>query len=258
MSAERTPLETKIELLGVSVWYGQTQALRDVSFDVPSKTTIALIGPGGAGKTTLLRALNRMHDLDHDVRVTGSIKIDGAEILGAGVDLGRLRRNVGMLFSAPTMLPSSIADNVTFGLAAQGVRDTRVLDEACERALRRVALWETLRGQTGALASSLPLDVRQRVCLARALALDPDVLLLDNPTALLDSNAALAVEDIIARLRRDHTVIIATNDLQQAARLADVTTYMAHGEIVEMGDTTLVFSKPTDARTEAFLSGRAS
>jgi phosphate transport system ATP-binding protein len=256
MSPERTPLETKIEVNKVDVWYGGVQALRNATFDVGSKTTTALIGAGGSGKTTLLRALNRMHDLNPDARVQGSIKIDGAEILGPGVDSARLRRNVGMVFSRPTMLPTSIADNVRFGLAAQGVRDERTLRETSERALRRASLWERLSGSLDAPAASLPEDLQQRLCIARALAVDPDVLLLDDPTATLDPIAALAVEDVIARLRRDHTIIIATNDLQQAARLADITIYMANGEIVESGDTPLLFNKPADVRTEAFLAGR--
>ena len=258
MSAERAPLETKIEASQCSVWYGSAQALRNASFDIASKTTTALIGAGGSGKTTLLRALNRMHDLNPDARVLGSIKIDGAEILGPGVDTARLRRNVGMIFSQPTMLPTSIADNIAFGLHAQGVRDKRTIDDAIERALRRTSLWERLSGDLNAPAASLPEDVAQRVCVARALTMDPDILLFDDPAASLDPIATQAVEDIIARLRRDHTILIATNDLQQAARLADVTMYMANGEIVEMGDTPLIFNKPADSRTEAFLAGRAS
>lgn len=258
MSPERTPLETKIEVTNLSVWYKTTQALRGVTFEVGSKTTTALIGAGGSGKTTLLRSLNRMHDLHPQVRVEGSVKIDGAEILGVPIDTARLRRNVGLIFSQPVMLPTSIADNVTFGLVAQGVRDKRSLAESCERALRRVALWERFSGSLATRAAALPVDLQQRICIARALAVDPDVLLFDDPTSALDPIAALAVEDTIARLRRDHTILISTNDLQQAARLADVTTYMANGEIVETGDTPLIFNKPTDARTEAFLAGRAS
>lgn len=258
MSPERTPLETKIEVNKVNVWYGSVHALLGITFDVASKTTTALIGAGNSGKTTLLRALNRMHDLNPDARVSGSIKIDGAEILGAGVDAARLRRNVGMLFARPTMLPTSIADNVTFGLAAQGVRDERTLRESSERALRRVGLWERLSDSLDAPAAALPEDVQQRLCIARALAVEPDVLLFDDPTAMLDPIAALAVEDVVARLRRDHTIIIATNDLQQAARLADITIYMANGEIVESGDTPLIFNKPVDVRTEAFLAGRTA
>jgi phosphate transport system ATP-binding protein len=258
MSSEHAPLETKIEVSQCSVWYGTTQALRNASFEVASKTTTAMIGAGGSGKTTLLRALNRLHDLNPDARVQGSIKIDGAEILGPGVDTTRLRCNVGMIFSRPTMLPHSIADNVAFGLFAQGVHDKRTIDDAIERALRRTSLWERLSGDLNAPAASLPPDVAQRLCIARALTIDPDILLFDDPASALDPIAALAIEDTIARLRRDHTILFATNDLQQAARLADVTMYMANGEIVEMGDTPLIFNKPADSRTEAFLAGRAS
>jgi phosphate transport system ATP-binding protein len=258
MSSDRAPLETKIEVSQCSVWYGTTQALRNATFEVASKTTTALIGAAGSGKTTLLRALNRLHDLDAEVRLQGSIKIDGAEILGPGVDTARLRRNVGMVFSRPTMLPNSVADNVAFGLVAQGIRDKRTIDDAIERALRRTSLWERLSGDLNAPAASLPADVAQRLCIARALSVDPDVLLFDDPASSFDPIAASAIEDIIARLRRDHTILIATNDLQQAARLADLTMYMSNGEIVEMGDTPLIFNKPADSRTEAFLAGRAS
>ena len=258
MSTERAPLETKIETSQCSVWYGSTHALRNASFEIASKTTTALIGAGGSGKTTLLRALNRMHDLNPDARVLGSIKIDGAEILGPGVDTARLRRNVGMIFAHATMLPTSVADNIAFGLVAQGIRDKRTLDDAIERALRRTSLWERLSGDLGAPAAALSPDIAQRLCVARALTMDPDILLFDDPAAELDPIAAQAIEDTIARLRRDHTILIATNDLQQAARLADVTIYMANGEIVEMGDTPLIFNKPADPKTEAFLAGRAS
>ncbi|MBV8172542.1 MAG: phosphate ABC transporter ATP-binding protein [Candidatus Eremiobacteraeota bacterium] len=253
---DRAPLETKIEVNKLAVWYGSQQALRGVTFDVASKTTTALIGAGGSGKTTLLRALNRMHDLNPDVRVQGSIKIDGAEILGHGVDTARLRRNVGMVFAQATMLPTSIGDNVMFGLAAQGIREERAMRDAAEKALRRAGLWEKMADRLDEPAAGLSDVERQRVCIARALAVDPDVLLFDDPTALMDPIAALAIEDVIARLRRDHTLIIATNDLQQAARLADITVYMANGEIVESGDTPLIFNKPGDVRTEAFLAGR--
>jgi len=255
MTEERTPLETKIEVGKLNVWFGEHRALRDISFSAATKTATSLIGPGGCGKTTLLRALNRMHDLNPDARVQGSVKIDGAEMLGPGVDTSRLRRVVGMIFSAPTMLPGTVADNIAFGLAARGVRNKQTLAQACERALRRIALWEQVGRTLQAQAATLPLDLQKRVSIARAIAIEPEILLIDDPTAGLDPVAALAVEDVLARLRRDHTLIIATNDLQQAARLADVTMFMSGGEIVEKGETPLLFNKPGDLRTEAFLAG---
>ena len=258
MTEERTPLETKIDVGKLSVWFGEHQALRDVSFSAATKTTTALIGPGGCGKTTLLRALNRMHDLNPDARVLGSVKIDGAEMLGPGVDTSRLRRVVGMIFSMPTMLPGTVADNIVFGLAARGVRDPRLLAEACERALRRIALWDQLGRALQTQAATLPFDFQKRVSIARAITVEPEVLLIDDPTAGLDPVAALAVEEVLARLRRDYTLIIATNDLQQAARLADITMFMIGGQIVEKGETPLLFNKPADPRTEAFLAGRAT
>lgn len=258
MTEDRTPLETKIEVEKLSVWFAEDQAVRDVSFSASTKTTTALIGPGGCGKTTLLRALNRMHDLNPDARVQGSVKIDGAEMLGPGVDTAKLRRVVGMVFPTPVMLPGTVADNIVFGLLARGTRDQQVLSEACERALRRIALWDQLGHALNTPAATLPLDFQKRVSIARAITIEPEVLLVDDPTASLDPVAALAVEEVLARLRRDYTLIIATNDLQQAARLADITIFMSDGEIVEKGETPLLFNKPGDPRTEAFLAGRAS
>jgi phosphate transport system ATP-binding protein len=242
------------------VTFGAKRALKDASLKVPQHTATAFIGATGCGKTTLLRAINRLHDLGDSARVTGSIKLDGAEILTTGRDVSELRRRIGMIFPRPAMMPGTVAENAVFALRAQGIRDRRELDEACERALRRALLWEYV-GASDALdkpAGLLPTDLQQRLCIARVLAVEPEVLLFDDPTSGMDPSAAAGIEDIVARLRRDCTILLATNDLQQAARLSDVTCYMAGGEIVEAGDTPAVFSRPANARTEDFLSGRAS
>jgi len=250
----------KVELSDVSVRYAEAVALNKASLKVPHRTTIALIGASGCGKTTLLRAINRLHDLDESVRINGSVKLDGVEMLASGVDVNALRRRVGMIFPRPTVMPGTVADNAVFGMRAQGIRDRRELEDGCERALRRTLLWEYTIASGSLLkpADSLPIDLQQRLCIARALAVDPEVLLFDDPTSELDPIAAGGIEDIIARLRRDCTVLLATNDLQQAARLSDVTCYMAGGEIIEAGDTPVLFSRPANARTEDFLAGRAS
>lgn len=249
--------DTKIEVRDLNVWFGNRQAVRDVSFSVPDRKTVALIGASGSGRSSILRALNRLHDLDAFARVEGSVKIDGAQILAPGVDVAALRRRVGMIFGQPAALPMTAFENVAFGLRAAGISDGAVIEAACERALRLVMLWEPLADSLHQSALSLPIDWQQRLCIARALAMDPEVLLFDDPAVRLDPVAAQIVDDIILRVRRDYTVLIATNDLHQAARLSDITLYLAAGEIVETGETLAVFNRPTETRTEEFLAGRA-
>ena len=257
MSEGRGPaVETKLETSALHVWFGDRHALRGVGVSVIARKTVAFIGASRSGKTSLLRSLNRLHDLDPAARVHGSVKLDGAEILGRGVDVLALRRRVGMVFSKPAVLSTSIFDNVAFGLRAKGLSDRMVLEERCERALRRAILWDAVSPRLNQAAGVLSVDQLQRLCLARALALDPDVLLFDDPTATLDPVAGLALEEVIMPLRRDHTVLIATNNLEQAARLSDTTFYLANGEVVESGETPLIFSRPSDSRTEDFLAGR--
>jgi phosphate transport system ATP-binding protein len=249
--------ETKLDVRDLHVWYGRRHAVRGVSFDVTERKTVAFIGATGSGRSAILRALNRLHDLDASARVEGSVKIDGTEMLGQSADPAALRRRVGMIFGQPATLPLTAFDNVVFGLRAKGVRDRALLEETCERSLRRVMLWETVAKSLNQPALSLPLDWQQRLCIARALALDPEILLFDDPAARLDPVASQVLDDIILRLRRDYTILVATNDLHQAARLSDITFYLVDGEIVEKGETVAVFNRPTDSRTEDFLAGRA-
>lgn len=251
-------VETKLEAHGLHVWFGSLHALRGVEIAVPAGRTLAIIGASGSGKTVLLRCFNRLHDLTPGSRMQGSVKLDGAEVLAAGVDTAALRRRVAMIFSHPTVLPVSVFDNVVFGLRAKGMRDRAIMLERCERALRRAVLWDHVSDALDEPAAHLSTDLLQRLCIARALALEPEVLLFDDPTASLDPVAGAALEEVILPLRRDHTVLLATNDLEQAARLSDSTCYLANGEVVESGETPLIFSRPTDLRTEDFLAGRPS
>lgn len=250
-------VETKLEVRDLHVWYGRRHAVRGVNFAVSDRKTVAFIGATGSGRSAILRALNRLHDLDASARTEGSIKIDGSEMLGGGADVSALRRRVGMIFGQPATLPLSAFENVVFGLRAKGVSDRAVLEEACERTLRRVMLWESVTKSLGQPALSLPVDWQQRICIARALAVGPEILLFDDPAARLDPVASQVLDDIIFRLRRDFTILVATNDLHQAARLSDLTYYIVDGEIAESGETLAVFNRPTDARTEDFLAGRA-
>ena len=258
MSVNRQSLvETKLEVHDLHVWHGKRHAVNGISFAAGDRKTVALIGATGSGRSATLRALNRLHDLDATARVEGSVKIDGAEQLSPNADVAALRRRAGMIFGEPGTLPLSVFENVAFGLRAKGVADRALIEDACERALRRVMLWESVAGSLHGSALALPLDWQQRVCIARALALDPDILLFDDPASRLDPVAAQALDDLLFRLRRDLTMLIATNDLHQAARLSDVTLFFAGGQIVESGETLAVFNRPTDPRTEDFLAGRS-
>lgn len=257
MSEARGPaVEVKLETTALHVWFGERHAVRGVTLSLLAGKTVGFIGAAGSGKTALLRSFNRLHDLDPRARMHGSVKLDGAEILGRSTDVLALRRRVGMVFTRPTLVATTVFDNVAFGLRAKGLGDRIALEERCERALRRAALWETVSAKLDRPAAELTMEHQQRLCMARALALEPEVMLFDDPTAALDPVAGLALEEVILPLRRDLTVLIATNNLEQAARLSDTTCYLANGEVVETGETPLVFSRPSDRRTEDFLAGR--
>ena len=257
MSAMRSAgLEPKLAVADLRAWREHLEVLRGVSFTLPASTSLSLIGPSGAGKSVLLRAICRLLELDPAWRIAGSVNLDGEEILRPAADVARVRRRLGMVFSTPALLPMSVFDNVVFGVRAMGVRGERALEEVYERAMRRVMLWEQFGAKPKKSPDSLPHEIRQRVCIARAVALEPEVLLLDEPAAGLDPVAMQTLEDVLMRLRRECTLVLATNNLQQAARLSDVTCYLARGEIVEIGDTPSLFSRPSDTRTEDFLAGR--
>ncbi|HEY5093581.1 MAG TPA: ATP-binding cassette domain-containing protein [Candidatus Eremiobacteraceae bacterium] len=250
--------EAKLALADLRVTRGGMEALRGITFTLPAATSLSVIGGAGSGKSVLLRAMCRMLDLDREWHVSGSVKVDGEEILGDGIDVARVRRRLGLVFSQPAVLPMSVFENVVFGLRAMGVREQHALEEAYERSMRRVMLWEQLGRQPAKQPGDLSAEVRQRLCIARAIALEPEALLLDEPCAALDPVATQTLEDMLSRLRRECTLVLATNNLQQAARLSDVTCYLERGDVVEIGDTPALFSRPSDVRTEDFLAGRVS
>ena len=243
----------------LNAFFGEVQAIRDVSLDVPANEVTAIIGPSGCGKSTLLRTLNRMHEMVPTARVTGHVFFHGQDIYADGVNPITLRRHVGMVFQRPTPFPTmSIRDNVAAGLRVQPGRkpDRRRVDEIVERALREAALWDEVKDRLGSSATGISGGQQQRLCIARALATSPHVLLLDEPTASLDPLSTQKVEELVYELRKTMTVVIVTHNMQQAARVSDRTVFMLAGELVETAPTRVMFTAPSDSRTEAYITGR--
>jgi phosphate transport system ATP-binding protein len=251
--------EPAIETRGLGAWFGDTPAVRDVSLRFPTNEVTAIIGPSGCGKSTLLRCLNRMHETVPLARVEGEVLFHGRNIYGPGVDPIALRRHVGMVFQRPTPFPTmSIRDNVAAGLRVQpGERlDRRQVDAVVERALRQAALWDEVKDRLKGSATGISGGQQQRLCIARALATEPQVLLLDEPTASLDPLSTQKVEELVYELRTSMSVVIVTHNMQQAARVSDRTVFMLAGEMVETSDTRRLFTAPSDPRTEAYITGR--
>jgi len=248
----------KVQIRGLNFFYGNHQVLRAVTMDVPALQVTALIGPSGCGKTTLLRCLNRMHDLYPGNRYEGSIHVqpDGTNILGAGVDPIQVRMRFGMVFQKPNPFPKSIYENVAYGLRLQGVNQRRELDERVEKALREAALWDEAKSRLHQMAHNLSGGQQQRLCIARAIATDPDVVLFDEPTSALDPIATSKIEELIVELKKRVTVMIVTHNLQQAGRISDMTAFMYLGELIELGETNRMFTNPTKPQTEDYISGR--
>ncbi|MCB9601499.1 MAG: phosphate ABC transporter ATP-binding protein [Sandaracinus sp.] len=246
----------KLEVRDLRVFYGDTEAVRGVSFALPENTVTALIGPSGCGKSTVLRALDRMHDEVPNARVTGRVLLDGEDVYAPHVDAIEVRRRIGMVFQKPNPFPKSIFDNVAFGLRVAGVRRGRVLTERVEEALRHAALWDEVKDRLGKSAMGLSGGQQQRLCIARALAVRPEVLLLDEPTSALDPIATEAIEALIARLRGDVTMAIVTHSLAQARRVADHVAFFYLGDLVEHGPAREVLESPRHERTAAYVGGR--
>lgn len=246
----------KIAVKGLNLWYGDFQALIDVNAAFKENRITAIIGPSGCGKSTLLRAFDRMNDLIEGVRTSGEILIDGTNILGGDTDLVLLRKSVGMVFQRPNPFPLSIYENIAFGLKIHNSVDRDSLDEAVQQSLEQVALWNELKDRLNQPALSLSLEQRQRLCIARLVAIKPDVLLMDEPCSALDPQSTARIEELMRELKNKYTIIIVTHNMQQAARVSDETGFMLLGELIEFGKTEEIFTKPKDKRTEDYITGR--
>lgn len=245
----------KLGIEGLDLYYGAFHALKGVSLSLRQNEITAFIGPSGCGKSTLLRTLNRMNDLIEGCRITGKVTLDGEDVYG-GMDVNLLRRRVGMVFQKPNPFPMSVYDNVAYGPRTHGVRRRMQLDEAVERSLRRAAIWDEVKDCLKKSALSLSGGQQQRLCIARALAVEPEVLLMDEPTSALDPISTARIEELAMELRRDYTIVMVTHNMQQAARISDRTAFFLLGEVVEYGETEQLFSMPADRRTEDYITGR--
>ena len=248
--------QNAFEIRGLNLWYGSHHALHDVDIDIPARQVTALIGPSGCGKSTFLKTLNRMNDLVEGIRIEGELLFEGQDIYAPSCDVTELRKNVGMVFQKPNPFPMSIYDNVAYGPKVHGVRKREELDAIVEESLRGAALWDEVKDRLKKSALGLSGGQQQRLCIARALAVKPEVLLMDEPTSALDPGSTMKVEELMSELKKDYTVVIVTHNMQQAARISDLTAFFLLGELVEVGPTAQIFSTPQDKRTEDYISGR--
>lgn len=260
MLLEKTPedirLDTKLEAKGLNVFYGSYQAIKDASLAMPTNHVQALIGPSGCGKSTFLRALDRMHDLTPGARVEGVVELDGKNIYDDDVDAVTVRGRIGMVFQRPNPFPKSVWENVAYGPKIHGLKDKRKLDEIAERSLRQAALWDEIKDRLHRSALDLSGGQQQRLCIARVLAVEPEVILMDEPASALDPIATAKIEDLIGELKKQYTVVIVTHSMQQAARISDFCAFFHLGELIESGPTNQMFTRPKDRRTEDYITGR--
>lgn len=250
------PGQTKIRIENVSYFYGDRPALKNVSLDIPANAITVFFGPAGGGKTTLLRLINRLNDEVEGTRMTGRILLDGEDIYGPGIDVPTLRRRVGMVFALPLPLPGTVRENVLYGPKVAGIRDKERLEEILERSLRQAALWDEVKDRLDDPASCLSGGQQQRLCIARSLALEPEVLLLDEPTSGLDPISTGKVEETLQQLKHQYTIVIVPHSIQQAARVADYAAFFLMGELVEFQPGPQLFTTPRDRRTEDYITGR--
>ena len=248
--------KTKISVRNLNLYYGQNHALKDVSMDIREKCVTAFIGPSGCGKSTFLRTLNRMNDLVDNVRITGEVKLDDEDIYGENVDTTVLRKKIGMVFQQPNPFPMSIYDNIAYGPRVHGIKDKARLDAIVEESLRGAAIFDEVKDRLKKSALGLSGGQQQRICIARALAVEPEVLLMDEPTSALDPISTSRVEELALQLKKDYTIVMVTHNMQQAARISDKTAFFLLGEMVEFGTTERIFSMPKDKRTEDYITGR--
>ena len=241
---------------GLDLWYGDHQALHDISMNIPEKSITALIGPSGCGKSTFLKTLNRMNDLIPGVKITGDVRYRDQDIFAPGTDVNELRREIGMVFQKPNPFPMSIYDNIAYGPRTHGIKNRARLDEIVETSLRGAAIWDEVKDRLKKNALGLSGGQQQRLCIARALAVEPEVLLMDEPTSALDPISTSKIEELAMQLKEQYTIVIVTHNMQQAVRISDRTAFFLLGELVECGDTQQLFSQPQDKRTEDYITGR--
>lgn len=249
-------MEPKISVRNLNLFYGDNHALHDINLDIKKNTIHALIGPSGCGKSTFLRTLNRMNDLIDNVRITGDVNVEGVNINSTGTDVVSLRKKVGMVFQRPNPFPMSIYDNIAYGPRIHGIKKKSVLDGIVEKSLKQAALWDEVHDRLGKSALGLSGGQQQRLCIARLLAVEPDVLLMDEPTSALDPISTLKVEELSQTLKEWYTIIIVTHNMQQAARISDFTSFFLNGYMVETDNTDTIFTTPRDQRTEDYITGR--
>ncbi len=248
---------TKVQVRKLNAWYGQKQALFDVNLSIQPNMVTAIIGPSGCGKSTLIRCLNRMHEMVIGSRVEGQVLLDGKDIYGSDLDAVDVRRRIGMVFQKPNPFPNmSITDNVVAGLRLTGLRDRKTLEEVTRRCLERVYLWDEVKDELKRSGASLSGGQQQRLCIARALAIEPEVLLMDEPCSALDPTATAKIEELIDELKQTYTVVIVTHNMQQASRVADMTAFMYLGKLIEFDETTKLFENPSEQLTERYITGK--
>lgn len=250
------PKQTQIQTFGLNLFYGQKQALKNITIDIYANNVTAFIGPSGCGKSTFLRTLNRMNDLIDNINIKGQVIIDGVDIYEDNIDVVDLRRRVGMVFQKSNLFPKSIYDNLVFAPRLNGIRNKKTLMNIVERTLQQAALWDEVKDRLNDNALSLSGGQQQRLCIARALAVDPEIILLDEPASALDPISTAKIEELLLELKRDYTIVIVTHNMQQAARISDYTAFFYMGELVEYNRTSNIFTKPSSKRTEDYVTGR--
>lgn len=248
--------DVKMSVKNLDLYYGQKQALKNINMDIHSNAITALIGPSGCGKSTFLKTLNRMNDLIDNVRITGQVTLDGEDIFDKNMDVTMLRKRVGMVFQQPNPFPMSVYDNIAYGPRVHGIKNKAKLDEIVEESLRGAAIWDEVKDNLKKSALRLSGGQQQRICIARALATKPEVILMDEPTSALDPISTTKIEDLMEELKRQYTVVVVTHNMQQAVRVSDYTAFFLVGDMVEYGETKELFTYPKDKRTEDYITGR--
>ncbi|WP_028274232.1 phosphate ABC transporter ATP-binding protein PstB [Atopococcus tabaci] len=248
--------QTKMTIRDLNLWYGDFQALHGMDLEIPENEVTAFIGPSGCGKSTFIKTLNRMNDLVQGCRIEGNVQLDGENIYSHRYDVNNLRKRVGMVFQQPNPFPKSIYDNIAYGPRTHGIRDKQQLDQIVEESLKKAAIWDEVKDHLDRNALSISGGQQQRICIARALAIQPEVLLMDEPTSALDPISTAKIEELVTQLKEDYTIVMVTHNMQQASRVSDKTAFFLNGYIVEHGDTRKIFTNPEHEQTENYISGR--